>query len=1265
MKGVLFTMMWIDTNALQNWASRRDCQGDLPLVVRRLIRATATDITHIDFPAGDSVVYPGWDGVLQTSVATEYLPQGSSRWEVGTSQDIKRKAEEDYQKRKEDPRGVKPEETTFISVTPRIWSEKDEWSSEKRKERFWRDVRVYDARVLEEWLEQAPAVGAWLARKLGIYPEGVVALEDFWREWSSISNPPLTPEVVMAGRNDQVESVRKWLNSSPTPLAVQATTSQEVIAFLSAVISTLPETEREFFLSRAVVLEDSTSFRHVSVTGRAGLLLIPRFPEIEGAPQATQRGHHVFLPLGPDNKVTAERIELSRLGREAFVDALKKMGLSETDAQRYSTETGRSLTVLRRRLAEISQQPEWAKSDSARDIIPSLQVGSWTEAKAEDKEMVSQLAGESYESFSQQLSAWLHKPDSPVLKIGALWRLVSPLDCWFALGSFLTEADLREFRTAALKVLRSIDPALDLEPEKRWSASMYGKDSVYSGTLREGIAQTLVLVAVFGDHIRIPVSTKAQTYVDDIVRELLYEADWKLWHSLSGILPLIAEASPSSFLDAVESSTSQHDTPIMGMFCETKDFMTSSSAHPGLLWALEGLAWSPELLGRVTLILGKLARLDPGGKLLNRPINSLRDIFLLWLPNTYASFKQRLEVIDTLMKREPEIGWKLLLSLMPRYHDTCTPTHKTRWSKFSDKTRNTITIAEHLEGIKAITTRLLTHVGNDGHRWVEILENLSSLPPKERRDVIECLLSSANDISKGRLEVWDKLREVLARHRSFPDADWALPESELKRIEKAYSLFEPQDSIGRFCWLFDKYWPDLPEGKTHGDYKRLELMITQRRLEAIKTIKGESGIDALIKIAEQVSDPWLVGTTASEAGFSIEEEEALVSLLEGEDDKKISLAKSYVHQRAAKEGDYWIKTLVDKARSQQWPSVKITNLFVAFPQNRTVWNLLESSDEAVQEAYWRQCKPQLSNLPANDKIYAIKQLTRVKRHFAALHCAALSSEEIPALLIAELLKDAATEASLEDSQGLDSYDIERLFGVLDKSTEIGEQGIAQLEWLYLPILAGLGSERSPKVLHGELASKPEFFAEVIKCTYKPRSEKEKEDKQPLAEELVKQRAQFAGKLLHSWKTVPGTNSAGQIEYQELKEWVAKSRELCENLDRTEIGDFHIGRVLAQAKSQEKNTWPPEPVCKIIDETQSKELDNEFSVGVYNKRGTVTKSLFEGGQQERELAKQFRLYAEKWAIRYPRTASILTKIAEGYENQGKRADKEAEIRDLEY
>lgn len=1255
-------MQWINATDLKDWASRRDCQEYLSLVIRRLIRSTAKDITSINFPAGEIIVYPGWDGVLEVTDGNEYIPQGFSVWEIGTNENIKKKAEEDYQKRKANPLTVNPSHTTFIFVTPRIWANKDKWCEEKKKENFWKDVRCYDAIILEQWLEQAPAVDAWLAQYLGKYPEGIISLEDWWNEWSRSTNPPLTSKLVLAGRDSQANEVRKWLSNPISEIVVQATTREESIAFLTAVIETLPESEREFYFSRSLVVKNPESFRQITVTGKNALLLVLQFEEIEGTSVALQK-HYVYVPIAPDNKVTTEKIILPWLERDAFISALKEMGLSEEDAQKYSRDTGRSLTVLRRRLMKVRGQPKWAERDSVRDIIPALLAGQWDESKEADKGVISQLARESYDSYSRKISLWLHEPDAPILKIGSYWRLQSSIDAWFAVAPFLTEADLQQFKGVTLKVLKSINPALDLEPEKRWMSSVYGKEPAYSGTLREGLAQALILFAVFGDDTQLSVSTTAQTWVDNVVRELLHDADWKLWHSLSDVLPLIAEASPSSFLDAVESSLSQKQPPIMGMFSETDDAFTSSSAHSSLLWALEGLAWNPQILGRVTLILGKLARLDPGGRLSNRPANSLRTIFLLWLPHTCAPLEKRLEAIDTLIEQEPEIGYELLIALMPRSHDSCFPTHKPRWRQFSERTKNAITIAEHWKSIKAITERLLWHVGNDGRRWANILDNFSSLPFEERNKIIEKLSSCVDKISNGRSELWNKIRKILSHHRSFPDADWSLPEQELKKIEKIFQLLEPENIIERFCWLFDEDWPDLPEGEKK-DYKKTELLITEHRRKAVEAIKSEFGLEGLIKLVEQTKNPWLVGNSVSEIDITLEEEQKLFSLLENDDKNKVSFIQNYILRKSFNQGDEWICSIVEIARLQQWQTLKIINLFLSFPQNRFVWNLLESFDKDIQEGYWKQCAVRLFNLPEEDKAYALKQLLEVKRHFSAVETAALFAEEIPVKLITEILQKAATEKSMEEFH-IQSYNVERLFEVLDKSPGIKEEDIARLEWLYLPILASVGSSRPPKMLHRELASNPELFAEVIKYIYKPKNEDKKDDQESLPHELVQQRAHLAWELLHSWKTIPGSGEKGQIDYEKLKAWLGKARELCEKEDRKEVGDLHIGKVLAYSISEEEGIWPPETVCKVIDEIQSDELDNGFRVEVYNKRGVVTKSPFEGGQQERVLAKQFRQYADRWITRYPRTASILIKIADGYENEARREDQEAERRDLEY
>jgi hypothetical protein len=140
----------------------------------------------------------------------------------------------------------------------------------------------------------------------------------------------------------------------------------------------------------------------------------------------------------------------------------------------------------------------------------------------------------------------------------------------------------------------------------------------------------------------------------------LFEAPGDFWASRNYELPLIAESSPKSFFESAYHSLSLNDKPIMNMFIEEDSFISPTSHHTGLLWALEGLAWTEEYVFDASLLLAKLATLDPGGKLSNRPLNSLREIYRPWHYQTLASFEDRMKILEQIIKSEPETGWKLL-----------------------------------------------------------------------------------------------------------------------------------------------------------------------------------------------------------------------------------------------------------------------------------------------------------------------------------------------------------------------------------------------------------------------------------------------------------------------------------------------------------------------------------------------------------------------------------------------------------------------------
>ena len=145
-------MIRVDSSEIANWASKPQASYDLPELIRRLILATVPQPSLLRIPSGSSVRLPGWDGVLDVEEGNEWVPKGTSVWEMSCEGDAEKKANADYGKRTAEPRGVNAAGTTLAIVTSRTWQSKDSWLNERRAEGHWHDIKVLDSVDLAAWL---------------------------------------------------------------------------------------------------------------------------------------------------------------------------------------------------------------------------------------------------------------------------------------------------------------------------------------------------------------------------------------------------------------------------------------------------------------------------------------------------------------------------------------------------------------------------------------------------------------------------------------------------------------------------------------------------------------------------------------------------------------------------------------------------------------------------------------------------------------------------------------------------------------------------------------------------------------------------------------------------------------------------------------------------------------------------------------------------------------------------------------------------------
>src|SRR5579862_2187610 len=292
------SQLLVNASDIDQWANRREAQDHIPLLLRRLVRATNASVTSSSFPAREAVQLGGWDGEVDAITATTYVPDGGSGWEIGAQKKVKAKADGDYTTRTDDPLGRTPSQTTFVFVTPRRWGGKKKWIRTRTAERVWREVRAYDADDLEQWLELAPAVHIWFSRLLGKSPSGVTDLETVWHDWRAATTTPLTPALLLAGRSDLSDAVVRWLDGPPSVLTLQAESRDEALAIVAATVEQLPEDRRDALFSRAIVVDSHDAWSEL-VAHDAPLILVPRLlnSSLTNA-TAKHQGHHVLVPLG-------------------------------------------------------------------------------------------------------------------------------------------------------------------------------------------------------------------------------------------------------------------------------------------------------------------------------------------------------------------------------------------------------------------------------------------------------------------------------------------------------------------------------------------------------------------------------------------------------------------------------------------------------------------------------------------------------------------------------------------------------------------------------------------------------------------------------------------------------------------------------------------------------------------------------------------------------------------------------------------------------
>ncbi len=1256
----------VSAGDLERYSNITDSQRVIPELIWLLVNASIDDLSQCRIPYGDNVNQPGLDGLVETpSGFQQYVPTDSSYWEIGTNQNPIKKATSDFKKRTSQIPDIERAVTSYVFVTPRGggsggWTEPSQrrWKN-ARSSKGWRQISILDGQHLTDWLRSFPAVGKWLQKKIGGAESdlGIFTPAEHWDLVQSLPDNPAIKNfetVFIVGRQNAVEQLQRIFNGEVAQLLIATESELDAEDFVAAYLASLDPVTQKVFATTCLIVKTADAWRSIAALKTPHVLVASPKVGLDSDDQllalAKKNRHRVIIPIsGTWSHGNSELIQLRSPSKALLESTLRGCGFEDTKATELAGAGALSLAGLRRHLLGLSALPPYATWENARMLSASGLLGKWNDANPQDKAVIEQLVGKPYGEWIELAKSASLRPDTPLIFRNEIWRMICRGEAWNALGPRINSNDLKNFAVVAELVLGEIDPKFELPKSERLFGNIKGRTLQHSQYLRMGIAETLALLGSRPQALTSISKGNVVATVESVVARLLRSQDWMHWCSLHDLLPLLAEASPTAFLDSIETSLAHSQSPFPGMYAQESTDFGGWNYTSGLLWGLENLAWNPDFLVRTTLVLGGLANIDPGGTWMNRPGNSLVDIFLPWHTQTTASPELCLSAIRALIAEYPQIGWKTVLALLPTTHGTTSGTHKPLWRNYipTDWNGHVLEIDYYTQTSKYANIAIEI-AAKDGLKLVELIDRIPDLPESALNKVLAYLIDDApeNLSEEIKLKIWEALKDLVGKHRNFSETAWAMPKALVDDLHSISENLSPTSVSLKSRRIFSERDFDLYEGS--GDFELQAKGLERKRRQAIVSILRHQDIAAVLDFSKNVDSPHKVGTTLGTLKLSFIDKYLMPHLLETDDKSLKQVMKGFIYSRFFLQGLAW----VDFQLTRDWTVSEKLAFLLLLPPTLEVWERAEILLGNDSSQYWRTASVSAWGLDHAGLVRGANRLLTFGRPVDALdfiYRLTREDRDFPTQYAVQALLESVEY--LNEHARIDQHHIQEIIKWLQGKLPLNSKELFSIEWAYLALLDSRRNGIGPRGLEARLASHPEFYIEVLSLVF--RSDTEEKPKEAISE-TQRRLATNAYRLLSRWSHLPGGSTEKAFEEEEFSSWITDMKRLALESGRFQIAMSQFGHVLLHSPPDPDGFWMNKAIARVLDAKDASNMRDGYRTELFNSRGVFSPS---GGKNERGIAASYLAKAKSAEAQgFHRISATLKDLAKSYEAQAERDEQ---------
>ncbi len=1092
---------------------------------------------------------------------------------------------------------------------------------------------------------------------------GIQTIQDAWDEVINSTKKQIKPSLVLNGRKEYITELISVLELDWKKIEVKSDSLLESYLFTFAVL--LGSQKNRNIVAK--VANNQEEFELLSNSSDKITIIPNKWFIPSNIWRAIANWNNVILFSGKKSLHKSihfdKSIELLPMNRFDRIDWLKEVLWDEQIAEKVYNETkGYLFPILRHKALEFNEslRPEWLDKTDKKVLTTIFLISEWEEGT--DEELIKYLSDREYIEFKEDLEVLAKSDDSPIRKISNVWQIISKSDLWVFVQDEITESVLKNFKTVCTYALSDLDPRVDLPVKDRWWANIItNKRPEFSSRSKRWLSDSLVLLSIIDND-------NVKNIIWQIVNDILKSEKniSKLLNSIDSNIENIAEACPSIFLYFIDNNIDD----LQWVFEWWDLVMWGWWSYCQLLWALERLSWNKEYIYKVIDILCKLVqRYDSqiADNNVNRPLWTLKEIFVLWKNNTILSVGERLKVLEKLSNKYEKLVFDLLVKLFNQTNSFWVA--KPNYQLWSKDVKNNITHWEHNIYIKGIILLMIElFEKNIEERVEDIVNNFTKFPKKEFNKVIsilEWINFSSFQNKEILLKVVSEIEEKLHFFKIYQHESILTHynEAESKLIKLHWLLLSGNELISNIG-LFDEdrkiIVSRLSEYKWEKGHWDEERKIADREREKkIKDIYKKYRFEWIIKLVKELKYNHLIVSAIIESWLKKKIQEDIFLLLAHKNKKLVYFAMNFIYQLDYK----WDEFINKKIKILNNFEQKLKINFLSWLKLRTsTLKLIKKQSLEEQKLFWEWLW-QLNNYyfldeDGYDEInYFLWELNKYGfTHIAFNEIGMLEHKKqmdnIDNKLILEILDNLVdfinnkrwhVHSLKYTFENILSY----LYWQIDKWF-LPKKAILQIEYRYVKILD------EPKILNEELSSNPDFYVEMICniCKTKHRNK----------EEVIKDKKAVASvsyEVLRKFTMIPWYRN-GKINYKELESWIDRVLRLLEEKDRYEIWCQKVWELLINCWEGKDWIWPVEEVRYILEKYENDEIETWFCIWKSNSRGVTTRRIYDWWKKEKTLAEWFYRDAEKIRLDYPRTSWVLRNLWDNYTRDAKWEDDRVKL-----